>query len=38
MQFILKSESAVIMMGDDASEYYGEIKVRREVLLGLLLA
>jgi len=25
------------MMGDDASEYYGEIKVRKEVLLGLLI-
>jgi len=25
------------MMGDDASEYYGEIKIRKEVLLGLLI-
>jgi len=24
-------------MGDDASEYYGDIKLRREVLLGLLI-
>ena len=27
----------MIMMGDDASEYYGEIKIRREVLPGLLI-
>jgi len=30
-------ESAVIIMGDDASEYYGKIKIHKGVLLGLLI-